>query len=500
MSFQSGDLRATMFLLRSFHAPFIAMFGVIAFLPLSAASVQAVKSPRLELKPCHVSDVKEELRCGSYTVPENRSIQGGRTLTLRVVVIPAHSKSPDAEPVFYFEGGPGEAATESAPYLLDASVREKHDVVLIDQRGTGEGNRLDCPRPGGSKDIQAYLQPLYVIRGCAAALAKHADLTQYTTPTAMQDIDEIRQALGYDRILVYGGSYGSQAAMIYTRMFGKHVRAGIIAAIVPLASRIPLYFARDSQHALDGLLAECAAQAACKAAYPDPKSDLEAARLMLRQHPARTTIKNPITGSPAEILVTERAFIDSIHAKQYSLEETREIPFVLRRAREGDFTQLMENFVRLRYQQAEAIRFGMFMAVTCSEDIARISPREARQEAQGSYFGPGMVLDLMASCDEWPRAQLPQDYFMPFKSSVPMLMFSGDLDPSTPPVWGEEAQRSFPDSVHVVLHEAHSGGGECADSIERQFLGKLSLKGLDTRCMKSAQNLPFKLPDAAHGR
>ena len=371
MSVRSSALSAGMFLFRKFQILLIGALAAIAFLQPAAAFPQAVKSQSLELHPCHVPGAKEELRCGSYSVPENRGIQGGRTLTLRVVVIPARSKGPGAEPVFYFQGGPGGAATESAPYLLDSSIREKHDVVLIDQRGTGEGNRLDCPSPGGGKDIQAYLEPLYVVRGCAAELAKRADLTQYATPTAMQDIDEIRQALGYDKILVYGGSYGSRAAMIYTRMYGKHVRAGIIAAVTPLAIRLPLYFARDSQRAFERVLAECAAQASCKAAYPNPKSDLEAARLKLRQHPARTTIKNPIDGSPVEISVTERAFIDSIHGNQYSLQGTREIPYILRRAREGDFTALMENFLHVRYEQAQLIHFGMFMAVACSEDVPR---------------------------------------------------------------------------------------------------------------------------------
>jgi pimeloyl-ACP methyl ester carboxylesterase len=471
------------------------VFGGLSPAVRSVASPAAGKPARLELQPCHVPEVKEELRCGVYNVPEDRSLHGRRMLPLRVVVSPARSKHPAREPVFYFEGGPGEPATESVSYLRDSSIQENRDIVFIDQRGTGEGHRLDCPRPGDGKDLQVYLQPLYVVRGCAAKLGQHADLTQYATPTAMQDIDEIRQALGYDKVLVYGGSYGARAAMIYMRMYGEHVQAGIIGAITPLAIRLPLYFARDSQRAFDSMLAECAAQPACKAAYPDPKRDLEAARLKLRQQPARITIKSPITGAPTEVSVTERAFVDAIHGMQYSMEETRNIPLALHRAREGDFTQLMEHFITVRWKQADEVRFGMFMAVVCSEDVARVSPVEAEKEARGSYFGPGMARDLMASCAEWPRARLPRNYFTPFQSNVPVLMISGDLDPATPPVWGEEARRSFPNSLHLVMHDAHSGGGECADSIERQFLSTMDFKKLDTACVKSAPTQPFTLPE-----
>jgi pimeloyl-ACP methyl ester carboxylesterase len=111
-----------------------------------------------------------------------------------------------------------------------------------------------------------------------------------------------------------------------------------------------------------------------------------------------------------------------------------------------------------------------------------------------------MVRDVMASCSEWPRAKLPQNYFAPFHSNVPVLMISGDLDPSTPPVWGEEARRSFPKSLHVVLHDAHTGGSDCASSLERQFLARPSLKNLDTSCSKARQSLPFALVSSASGK
>ncbi len=221
-------------------------FGVfIAAAFLSSASSASeggqTSTLNLPLTPCSVPDVQEKLRCGTYVVPEDRSKPDGRKLSIKVIVVPSRTPNPERRAIIYFEGGPGDPATNSASYVADLFIRDSHDVIISDQRGTGEGHRLACPLEGSDTDVQGYMKPTVAgYKQCAEELRTKADLTQYVTPIAMQDHDEIRAALGYDNVTVYGGSYGSRAAMMYARQYPQHVRSLYLSAAVPLSMKMPL--------------------------------------------------------------------------------------------------------------------------------------------------------------------------------------------------------------------------------------------------------------------
>jgi pimeloyl-ACP methyl ester carboxylesterase len=457
----------------------------------------ATSPPQLELKPCRVPDVAEELRCGTFHVPKNRQTGQGRTLPLRVIVIPARAERPGA-PVFFLSGGPGEAATDSASWLATSWERENHDVVLVDMRGTGEGHRLNCRLGGSDEDLQAYLDPIFFegsrFRACREELEKRADLTQYMTPIAMQDLDAVRQALGYDKIHLEGGSYGTRAALTYLRMYGQNVRSAFLIGITPVANRSPLYHASAAQRALELTVAECEAEAACRAAYPGLRDYLPAILQSLREKPARTQVRHPVTGAPTEIILSAPAFGDGLRVMLYSAERGRRVPLLLARAKAGDFAPFAEAALLSSRGLKNALQFGLLLSVTCPEDVARIRPEEIDRETAGSFIGSHRVRGQMAACAEWPKAEMPEDYFRPFSSQVPTVLVSGNLDPVTPPSWGEEARRSLPNSVHLVTPGGHGGGGECIATIGRELFRSGTVQGLDTRCVGEIRNPPFALP------
>src|SRR5258707_2620652 len=181
----------------------IRIFACIAMLSASLAGAQPAASPaaqpRVTLTPCYVSDVKEELRCGVYNVFENRRTRQGRMLPLKIVVIPARRPHPEQGPVFYLAGGPGETSTELVEFRVN-SVNREHDAVLVDERGTGDGHRLDCPSLGSDDNLEGYLKSPFdpaVARACRRELERRYDLSQYTTAAFVEDLDEVRQAMGY---------------------------------------------------------------------------------------------------------------------------------------------------------------------------------------------------------------------------------------------------------------------------------------------------------------
>ncbi len=214
----------------------------------------------LALHPCHLAHVGVETMCGTYEVFEDRARGAGRKLRLNVAVMPALVAHPEPDPLFILAGGPGQSATSTAPALAAVfdRVRKHRDIVFVDQRGTGKSNPLECPQKreptlNERLDSQPNDEEL---KTCLAAY--DADPRLYTTPIAMDDLDEVRGALGYEKINLWGGSYGTRAALVYMRQHEDRVRTATLDGVAPFTLELPLSVAKDGQRALDSMFAACA--------------------------------------------------------------------------------------------------------------------------------------------------------------------------------------------------------------------------------------------------
>src|SRR5438270_7512015 len=251
-------------------ASLIAGGAALLLLDASGCAKQRPAGGSSKLKPCRVEGVNEELLCGKLTVFENRQTRTGRTIDLNIVVLPAFDQKTKAEPLFDLAGGPGASSAQGAGFYAGPGkeYRRRHDVVCVDQRGTGKSNRLAIPR---EKTPQYYLSEMYpvdYVREMRQALEKRADLTKYTTSIAMDDLDDVRAWLGYDRMNLFGLSYGTRAALVYMRQHPEHVRSAVLMGVDPTYQKLPLYHARDGQRALYLLLDECARGRDCNRAFP----------------------------------------------------------------------------------------------------------------------------------------------------------------------------------------------------------------------------------------
>jgi pimeloyl-ACP methyl ester carboxylesterase len=451
------------------------------------------------LKPCHVEEVKKELLCGSYEVFENRQTRIGRKLPLKIVVIPARHPHPEQGPVFYMAGGPGESATELASLVDQWGDAEEHDVVLVDERGTGEGHRLDCPPRTSDDNVEKYLNGPFdaaAARSCRDELSKKWDLSQYTTPNFADDIDEIRAAMGYDKINLDGGSFGTYAAQIYARRHGDHVRTAYLTSLVTLSNRVPLYHARNAQAGLDQLFIECEQDAPCRSAYPKLRRNFADIMEQLRRKPAVTFVNAPVSGAKTEIHLTERAFADAFRTMMYREPSAREIPFLIEQAVAGDFNRFAEAALRSSRGVYSGGGMGLHYCITCNEFVSRIKPDEIDQATAGTFLGSWRVRDQMAACKDWPKTELPADYFEPFSLDTPTILVSGAADSASPPNWGEEAKSYMPNAIHVVVPGgAHTPENACVRTIRHELYRTGTTKGLDTSCVSGIQPLPFKLPN-----
>jgi pimeloyl-ACP methyl ester carboxylesterase len=461
--------------------------------PGARADAPAVEAAAPVLAPCPDAP---ELRCGTIEVLEDRSKPDGRRIGINVVVAPALSETPRPDPVFYFAGGPGEGAAGNAPGFAD--VRRDRDVVFVDQRGTGKSNRLDCDPPGSAEDPRGYFEEHYneeMVRRCRETLEARADLALYTTSIAMDDVDEVRERLGYEQINLLGGSYGTRAAQVYMRRHTAHVRSAILIGTAGMKQHLPLYHARDSQASMDGLLAACAQDKACKKAFPRVRKELDTVIGRLSRAPARVKIDDPKTGGIIEVSISRGVFAENLRFSTYSPGGGVAAPLLIHRAHAGDFTPFARITLATEPWLREALAWGMHLSVTCSEDVP-FFPEDIGPLVAGTYLGDYRARLQQRACALWPRGELPEGYHEPVAVDVPTLLISGALDPVTPPRWAEEVAQHLPNHLHVVLAEGHHGFGgltneECLVGVMTRFVDTGQVEGLDTSCVASMKRPAF---------
>ncbi|PYI61878.1 MAG: alpha/beta hydrolase, partial [Verrucomicrobia bacterium] len=430
-----------------------------------------------KLKPCRLAGIDEELFCGKLTVFENRQTRTGRTIDLNIVVLPALDQNTKAEPVFDLAGGPGASSAERADFYAGPGkeYRHRHDVVCVDQRGTGKSNRLSIPREKTPSYYLSEMFPVDYVKEMRHALEKRADLTKYTTSIAMDDLDDVRAWLGYDRINLFGASYGTQAALIYMRRHPEHVCSAILLGVAPTDLKVPLHHSESAARAMDLLLGECERDARCHAAFPQIRDDRNNVLAQLEKQPARVEYSPPGKAAPTPVEIQRGVFGEKIRTWMYDRDKAARIPLIVHRAAQGDFAPFLQQAIAPSIP--DFVADGMYLSVTCAEDVPFINQEEAAKLTAGNPFGNYRVFQQTRACGMWPRGEIPSDFLEPVRSNAPVLIFSGNMDPVTPPKYGEQVARYLPNSKHVVIPQAGHGvdgltDPGCIDRIAIEFLDK----------------------------
>jgi pimeloyl-ACP methyl ester carboxylesterase len=478
-----------------FSAVALAAVGLASAAYNQSTAADAGKS--LRLQPCELPGIAGEGRCGTLDVFENRSIRTGRRIGLHVVVIPAQGTTSALEPVFWLEGGPGAAATQaigpvSRQYLR--GLRADHDLVFVDQRGTGQSNPLTCDDIGETPaNLDAYfgkLFPIDRIRACREKLEKVADLTRYSTSIAMDDLDDVRQALGYDKIHLAGASYGTLAAQVYMRQHPDRVRSAFLIGVATPGFRLPLPFARAAQNALERMFVDCAADPACHTAFPSLRDEFAAVLVRFERGAIDVKMVDPATGRVRPVALERESYVERLRAMLYSTNGARFIPLVVHQASLDDFGPFQT--IATRYSLGALLSRGMYFSVTCSEMTPFITEEEIAAETRGTFLGDRRVRAHLAACREWPRAHVPRSFLDPVRSTIPVVLFSGDADGATPAWFAEAAVRFLPNGLQIkAAHTGHQIDGPCTWDLMQAFVRNPSVRQLDAACVQKAHRPPF---------
>lgn len=474
---------------------------LVAAMPLGAATRAPVPAVESKPHPCMMESFPNDALCAIYPVWENRERKAGRKIGLKIVILPASGPEKAPDPLFVFAGGPGQPATDMVRGWASLEplqpLRARRDIVFIDQRGTGGSNPLYCDFYGNPPDLQtvvSYSFPLGPVRVCRKRLEKIADLRCYTTSASVDDLDEVRRWLGYGKINIFGGSYGSLAAQVYLRRHGANVRSAVLTGVVPPDELIPLHFASTGQRALDILFNECRADSECNAGYPEVPREFDSVFERVRQglevdvhdSESRTARVRPTVYGLAE------GFLHYLYSNDSS-----SVPAMIHRAAKGDLAPLLQTFVTAQIHAMNSLAMGMNLSVTCSETIPYIDDATLARETAHTFLGDLRVKEQRAACKEWEHGPVPKDVHELVRSDIPVLLITGAHDPVTPPEFAERVAKGLPNSQQLVFPESSHGNlNTCGIGIAIDFLDRGSIQGLDLVCVSKQKPLKFIVPSA----
>ena len=450
---------------------------------LVVISCERVSIAPFPLEPCHLDGLAEEVRCGVHEVFEDRVSKSGRRLQIQVAVLPALRRLVDADPLFLFAGGPGQGARglAGAAARYFKQVRRSRDIVLIDLRGTGGSAPLSCPDAGD--DLSLTLDEVTAqVRQCRDALI--ADARFYTHEESLADVDDIRARLGYRTINLWGGSWGTRAALLYAVRYPDATRTVVLDGAVPLDLDFPRTASADAHAALARLGDDCPRDPACARAFPNAAAVLARLQDDLSGGSVTTTIRHPRSGDLVTVRLQGNLLTEIIRGALYVPRDAAATLQLISHAVDGDYAPLAAQYLRTASWSVDDMALGATYSILCSEDLPRTAGMDFAAAAQGSFFGTAYPDGWRARCRDWSAGRALQTTSNPH-SNAPALILSGGHDPVTPPRTGDAMARHFASNWHIVVPGAahNTSFSGCVPDLIARFIAQGSGADLDSACV-----------------
>jgi pimeloyl-ACP methyl ester carboxylesterase len=441
-----------------------------------------------------------DVECGYLPVYEDRQ-EGepviGRTIRLAVAVFHPPGGETQSDPVIYLSGGPGASILKLIRYqyeiLSEPVFATGRTLILFDQRGIGLSQpALSCQefselhqemldREMGGQAVteeQAVALALDSLRSCRDRLAQIADLSAYNSASSAADVHDLCQALGYESVNLWGGSYGTRLALEVMRRYPEALRSVVLDAVYP--PDVDLYrSAPDNYHrSLTKLFESCASNAVCADEYPDLEKVLFDTVDRLNEEPVDREINNDFTGESLEVRVNGDVLLTLVFQMLYDSKLRYFIPRIIYEVSQGDFDYVDSVYSSMTTMASISSR-GMMFSVQCHEELSFSSQAafevelDQYPELAGMYENSILGGLAYRACEIWSVGQSDPSANQPVESDVPVLILSGEFDPITPPEWGfhaaESLENAFPFEFPGIGHGA-SVADPCPKGMMIHFL------------------------------
>lgn len=477
------------------------MFRTLIAVTLVLAALGASAEATLELSECRISagpgSPSMKARCGTMTRPLDPSGAVEGEIDLRIAVVPALTLVPEPDPVVPIAGGPGQGSVQFYTSWSGAfeDLRRNRDILLIDQRGTGESATMDCEFDDALVDGEYSIELTEKFsRECLESLPHDARF--FTTSVAVTDLEAVREALGYPTLNLYGISYGSRVAQHFARRYPTSTRTVIIDGVVPPQLALGPEIATESQKAVDNILTRCEEDEACNERFPSVVDDFSRIVAELGESPVAIEVPHPSTGRPESLSFGAGELAGAIRLLAYHPNSIALMPLLINEAGKGNFVPLGSQYMMTMISMMDSLSLGMHNTVMCTEDVPFYDAVKIDQAAlEATYMGSFQLQALEAICTVWPRGPIDDAFKAPLESDLPVLLLSGDADPITPPRYAEMAAVYL--SNAALISNPYQGHGQiavgCMPRIVADFVETADLTDLDTECLERSFVMPFFL-------
>ena len=426
-------------------------------------------APRYAAEPCPdnlTSAAAPGMSCGRLLVPEDRSAADSPETSLFVVRLPAREDS-DKRPIIVLAGGPGDSTSADSAWWLNTMLRDTRDIILIDQRGAGLSRpSLECPEFNVNDDADRLAK-------CRERLLSAGiDLSAYQAESMAQDIADLIAALKLAPVNVYARSYGARLALLLAQNQPGAVRALALDSAYTGADSALQGAAAKAWHSMQRLFADCRADGACHAAYPQLSTQFSSAAAALASQPL--DFAGIVPG--ASLRLDGASFVVLLRNMLADADSLPYIPALIAAIAENDDVDLPDraaNHPQPHSRAPDNFSEGLYYSALCADEIALTT--SARIQAGAAGLPPEFLplaesaLDFLADCGSWLDTD-DDISFEPPSIEIPTLYLAGAYDPIAPlPAASSESPLAwrlvFPHLGHGVLDSE-----ACAEAIVAAFL------------------------------
>lgn len=411
------------------------------------------------------------LTCGTVEVPSDASDPDSDPVVLAVARASHAEADPEAPPVLLLHGGPGGSALATPLSLGDGSLVRERDLITFDQRGSGHSTpSLDCPEKeeavlaalgaAGTWE-EEYATNRAAVEECHRRLTEDEgiDLDLYDTPASVHDMEVLRETFGLEQWDVWGGSYGSRLGLAYAREHPDRVRSLLIDSVYPPeVGGVERELERTSE-AIDRLVAECDADAAC-AGLGGLGSLLDEAVAALDADPEEVTTTVTVSGEEVErdFVVTGSDVLSGMFAALYDTSLIPAIPGIVDGLAAGD-RSIVPTYLAVGVPRLTDLSEGAYYSIDCADSAGALDEDDAAERLTADRSEDALVALSSAGtfCDVWPVERLPSSFTEPALPDVPTLVYGGTLDPITPVDDSRAQAEAMPDARYVEVPRGGHG-------------------------------------------
>lgn len=389
---------------------------------------------------------------GWLTVPELHNAQQSKSIRLPVIRLKSTAERPDY-PIVYLAGGPGDSGLATAKdeiFPLLMALRQRADVIIFDQRGTGQSEpnltipgKLSIPPEALLEEEATRLNLIEQSKAAVAELTKHGiNLAAYNTAENADDLEDLRKALGVEKINIWGHSYGSHLGLAFIKRHPDSVSKAILGGVNGLDQR----WRYPSN--LDDLIRQVDF-------YIDQNPKLKKQMPSLRQSITKVFSdleKNPVVfTSQGKTLKFGKLELQTIVAvRSGDLTFIKMLPLLFGQMQTGEYELMAQTVAGLKERDwGTAMRYSMHIA--SGGPVERLKAIEDQEKT--ALFGRGLNYPFNEKdfVNVWNVPDLGEDFRQPVKSNIPVLFMSGNLDGRASLADTNIIRQGFPNSQHLLI-------------------------------------------------